>query len=179
MNIAVYCSSSSNVTDAMLADADRLGRWIGTTGSTLVYGGIAAGLMERVARSVHETGGKIIGVVPRSRLGREYEFNTENRLVDGLHQRKEVMENIADVFVALPGGYGTLDEVVSTWASLGFNGVDKPIILLDTDGLYQPFAAQIRKMEEMNLLTSRNASRIIFAPTVDAVIELLEKQMKK
>lgn len=174
MKIAVYCSSSSCTTAEMRMQAGILGCWIGTTGSTLVYGGVAAGLMEIVASETNRAGGRVVGVVPQSRKGSECVMNHENIMVDDLHERKRVMENLADAFVALSGGYGTLDEVISTWASLGFSGVAKPIILVNAEGFYEPLRQQVEIMRRAALLTDEKASRLIFSPDVESTIRLLE-----
>lgn len=179
MNVAVYCSSSPCVAAEMQKQAEVLGRWIGESRSTLVYGGVAAGLMEIVASGVNRAGGRVIGVVPQLRKGRECVMNHENIMVEDLHERKRVMENLADVFIALPGGYGTLDEVVSTWASLGFSGIVKPIILVNAGGFYDALRQQVETMCRTGLLTDEKASRLIFLPDVESTIQMLETLIRK
>lgn len=174
LKIAVFCSSSANVSAGMKADAAELGRWIGLTGSTLVYGGISAGLMGIVAEETRASGGHVIGVVPESRREKANPRDHETVMVADLHERKCRMENMADVFIALPGGYGTLDEIISTWASLGFNGETKPLILLDTEGYYEPLRQLMQNMQRAGLLTDKHASELTFSPTVKSTIGLLE-----
>lgn len=174
MKIAVFCSASDRVTPRMKSDAAELARWIGESGSTLVYGGIAAGLMAIVAAGTIAAGGHVTGVVPQSRREKANPADHETVIVADLHERKRVMEQTADIFIALPGGYGTLDEVISTWASLGFEGKSKPIILLNTDGYYEPLKLQTECMRNAGLLSDAHASELIFTTSVQATIDRLK-----
>ena len=143
MNIAVYCGSSSG-NDPRYAQAARtLGSWIGENGHTLVYGGAGKGLMGILADSVLEAGGKVTGVLPKVALIRErmHERLTTYFETSTMAERKTKMIELADAFVALPGGIGTLDEIteVMTLMSLGIKKA--PVVLYDTDGYYQPLKA--------------------------------------
>lgn len=174
MKIAVFCSASDRVTPRMKSDAATLARWIGESGSALVYGGIPAGLMATVAAEALAAGGHVTGVVPESRRDKANPADSETIIVADLHERKRMMEQLADAFIALPGGYGTLDEVISTWASLGFEGKSKPIILLNTDGYYDPLRLQTESMHAAGLLSDLHASELTFTPTVEATINMLK-----
>lgn len=166
MRIAVFCSASPDTTREMKDDARALGAMIGRGGHELVYGGVALGLMETVAAAVKDNGGKVTGVVPHSRASMASRLCDTTIGVDGLHLRKQTMEELADAFVALSGGFGTLDEIVATWASLSFNGVDKPVVVVDRDRLYGPLRQQIARMTESGLLRPEVASKLKFVSSV-------------
>lgn len=173
MNIAVYCSARTGLPQEYMADARALGEWIGRNGHNLVYGGLAMGLMEVVATATAAAGGKVIGVVPDSRKEREHHANTVNIMVTTLHERKQTMEENADAFVALDGGFGTLDEVMSALASMSFFNDPKPLHLLSRDGLYEPLRIMMGTMVERGLLSSQVAERVQFHTTVASLLSSL------
>ena len=143
MNIAVYCGSSSGNDPKFLESARTLGRWIGENGHTLVYGGANKGIMGELADTVLKSGGRVIGVLPRVMLIQERKHTglTEYIETTSMAERKTRMIELADAFIALPGGIGTLDEIteVMTLTSLGIT--KNPIVLYDADGYYQPLKA--------------------------------------
>lgn len=138
--VCVYAGSSAGERPAYGEAAATLGRAIASSGRRLVYGGGAVGLMEVVADAALEAGGEVIGVIPRSLDEREIGHRglTELRVVESMHERKMTMAELSDAFVALPGGVGTLEELVEvlTWTQLGLH--DKPCSLLDVEGYYRP-----------------------------------------
>lgn len=176
MKIAVFCSSRDDIDRNYKTDAEALGRWIGSRGHTLVYGGVDRGLMRIVARATRQSGGHVTGVVPRLRLGAANPSDDETVTVSDLYERKRTMEHLADAFIALAGGYGTLDELISTWTSLTFNGIAKPVIAIDRDGLYTPLQTMIGQMVERRLMDTAVASNISFVSNVNAATELIDKQ---
>jgi uncharacterized protein (TIGR00730 family) len=141
--VCVFCGSSAGASPAYLKAAERLGRLLAAEGLELVYGGASVGLMGRVADVVLGTGGRVFGVIPRALAVKEIAHSglSELRIVESMHERKAAMVELADGFIALPGGLGTLEELfeVLTWAQLGLHR--KPCALLDVDGYYQPLAA--------------------------------------
>ena len=145
MNIAVYCGSSCGNNPQYIEAARTLGRWIGENGHTLVYGGASKGLMGELADAVLKAGGRVTGVLPRVMLIQERKHMglTEYIETSSMAERKTKMIELADAFVALPGGIGTLDEIteVMTLASLGI--IKGPIVLYDAGGYYQPFRGVI------------------------------------
>lgn len=173
MRIAVYCSARTDISPRCFADARTLGHWIGLNGHTLVYGGLQMGLMEAVATATAEAGGKITGVVPQSRLGRQHPANTVNILVSSLHERKATMEENADVFVALDGGYGTLDEIMSALATMSFFNEPKPMLILNRNGLYDPLLTMFQEMERRGLMLPGVAGRITSCPDINNLISTL------
>jgi uncharacterized protein (TIGR00730 family) len=137
-SICVYCGSREGKGGRFAGVAAQVGRWIGERGGQLVYGGGNAGLMGVVANATQQAGGSVIGVIPQALVEREYAKLdcTELHIVDNMHDRKRMMAERAEAFLALPGGIGTMEEFfeVWTWRQLGYH--DKPIGLLNADGYY-------------------------------------------
>jgi uncharacterized protein (TIGR00730 family) len=142
-SLCVYCGSRPGVDGRFLALAEQVGTWIGRHGGRLVYGGGNGGLMGRLADATLAAGGIVIGVMPESLVEREFAKRdcTELHIVQTMHQRKHMMAERADAFLALPGGLGTFEELfeVWTWRQLGYH--DKPIGLLNADGYYDGLLA--------------------------------------
>lgn len=137
-SICVYCGSRNGGNPAFAQAADAVGRWIGEHNGQLVYGGGRNGLMGRVADATQAAGGRVVGVIPKALVEREWANDrcTELHVVDTMHERKRLMAEHADAFIALPGGIGTLEEMfeVWTWRQLGYH--DKPVGLLNVAGYY-------------------------------------------
>ena len=138
--VCVFCGSSTGRNPSYRHLADRLGRTLAQRGLGVVYGGGRVGLMGALADGALAAGGEVIGVIPQALMDREIGHRglTELRIVGSMHERKAVMAELADGFIALPGGIGTLEELfeVWTWAQLGLHG--KPCGLLDSDGFFGP-----------------------------------------
>jgi len=138
--VCVFCGSSTGRNPSYRRLADRLGRTLAQRGLGVVYGGGRVGLMGALADGALAAGGEVIGVIPQALMDREIGHRglTELRIVGSMHERKAVMAELADGFIALPGGIGTLEELfeVWTWAQLGLHG--KPCGLLDSDGFFGP-----------------------------------------
>lgn len=138
--ICVFCGSSPGDDPAFVAAAQALGRALATSGRALIYGGSKIGLMGVVADAALAAGGRVTGVIPRGLVDKEvaHQSLTELRVVAGMHDRKAAMADLADAFVALPGGLGTLEELfeVWTWALLGLHA--KPVALLRVSGFFEP-----------------------------------------
>jgi uncharacterized protein (TIGR00730 family) len=139
-SVCVYCGSAPGRNPLYATVADELGRTLAGAGVRLVYGGGSVGLMGRIARSVLAHGGAVTGIIPQFLADREVMLSDADDLVvtADMHERKRLMFERSDAFVAMPGGIGTLEEVVEmmTWAQLGQH--DKPIALLDVDGFWRP-----------------------------------------
>ena len=139
--ICVFCGSNSGNSAGYQVAAADLGRQLAERRIALVYGGSNVGLMGAVADSVLQAGGHAIGVIPRSLVDREVDHRglPDLRVVETMHERKALMADLADGFVAMPGGYGTFDELceILTWAQLGIHS--KPVGLLNTLGYWDPF----------------------------------------
>lgn len=173
MKIAVYCSARSGLAEEVVADARTLGQWIGSNGHTLVYGGLSLGLMDVVASATADAGGKVMGVVPQARADRQHPANSVNIGVTTLHERKQIMEENADVFVALDGGFGTLDEVMSALATMKFFKESKPIHLLNRHGLYTPLHEMLETMSQRHLASPEVASSLHLHPDIKSLLEAL------
>ncbi|NIC40341.1 TIGR00730 family Rossman fold protein [Aquabacterium sp. A08] len=139
-SLCVYCGSRPGADPRFADTAKAVGRWIGTHGGQLVYGGGNNGLMGLVADATLAAGGTVVGVIPQSLEIREFAKRdcTELHVVQTMHERKQMMAERADAFLALPGGIGTFEELfeVWTWRQLGYH--DKPIGLLNVAGYYDP-----------------------------------------
>lgn len=137
-SLCVYCGSRQGVGEVFTGVAAEVGRWIGENGGQLVYGGGNAGLMGVVADATLKAGGTVVGVIPAALVEREYAKLdcTELHVVDNMHERKRLMAERSEAFLALPGGIGTFEEFfeVWTWRQLGYH--DKPIGLLNTAGYF-------------------------------------------
>lgn len=173
--VTVYCSASSGLPDGWVEAAREVGRAIGEGGATLVYGGVDAGLMREVAASVKSTGaGRVIGVVPARRAGMAWPHNDERIDTDGLDDRKAVMQDLADIFVVLPGGYGTLDELTGALAYLRFNGIDsKKILLFNPDGLFDRLVEQFDSMIDCGLMKRECLDSLEVYPSASALVARL------
>lgn len=143
MRICVYCGSTTGRGDRYVAAARHLGTLLAQRGIGLVYGGASVGTMGAVADAALEAGGEVTGVIPQALVDREiaHQGVGDLRVVADMHERKALMAELADAFVALPGGIGTLEELfeVWTWTHLGLHS--KPVAVLDVDGFYQPLRA--------------------------------------
>ncbi|MET0235317.1 MAG: TIGR00730 family Rossman fold protein [Kibdelosporangium sp.] len=145
MRICVFCGSASGRGPGYASAAAELGRLLAERGITLVYGGASVGTMGILADATIAAGGEVIGVIPGDLVDRElaHQSLTELRVVGSMHERKALMAELSDGFLALPGGTGTLDELfeIWTWAQIGLQ--DKPIGLVDTAGFYQPLLRMV------------------------------------
>ncbi|MDB5999563.1 MAG: Rossman fold protein family [Rhizobacter sp.] len=139
-SVCVYCGSRQGVDPAFTDAAQALGSEIAKRGWQLVYGGGRAGLMGQVADAALAAGAPVVGIIPQALMTRErgHTSLTELRVVDTMHERKQLMAERSDAFIAMPGGIGTLEELfeVWTWRQLGYH--DKPIGLLNVNGFYDP-----------------------------------------
>jgi uncharacterized protein (TIGR00730 family) len=171
-SICVYCGSSPG-TDPRFAEIARsFGQILAENGITLVYGGGARGLMGALARSVHENGGSVIGIIPDFLKSRERMFAGSQEIVvtRDMHERKRLMFERADAFVALPGGVGTLEELVEqlTWAQLGRH--TKPILIANINGFWDPLIELLDHMKRAGFIASDLA---IDYKVVDRVQDIL------
>ncbi len=152
--ICVYCGSSFGADPAYQQAARDVGALLAKRGIALVYGGGKVGLMGEIARAVIAGGGEVIGVIPRHLADKEVAFNgiSDLRLVEDMHERKALMADLADAFITLPGGLGTLEEVaeILTWSQLGLH--KKPCGLLNVGGYFDALLAFLDRMVEAHFL---------------------------
>lgn len=158
MRICVYCSSSDEVNPSFKNLASDLGRWLATEGHTLVYGGATGGLMTAVAESAFSNGGQVIGVIPPSveKKGRKAPWPITFYEVADLGERKKVMKDLSDVFVVLPGSYGTLDEMMDTIAAGILGEHHKPMIVVNAEGFFDHFLMLVDRMRKEGMLSKRS-----------------------
>ncbi|MFZ9297685.1 MAG: TIGR00730 family Rossman fold protein [Hylemonella sp.] len=154
-SLCVYCGSRLGQQPEFEQVAKEVGQWIGQHGGQLVYGGGKAGLMGVVAQATLASGGQVIGVIPKALVEKEWALNdcSELHIVDNMHDRKRMMAERADAFVALPGGIGTLEEFfeVWTWRQLGYH--NKPVGLLNTAGFYDGLIAFLAGVVQQQFLS--------------------------
>lgn len=158
-SLCVYCGSREG-NDPRFAEAARaVGRWIGEASGQLVYGGGHAGLMGQVADATQAAGGRVIGIIPQSLVDREAANRRcdELHVVSTMHERKAMMAERSDAFLALPGGIGTFEELFEawTWHQLGYH--DKPLGLLNVAGYYDGLLAFLKQSEETGFLWEKTA----------------------
>jgi hypothetical protein len=172
-SICVYCGSGTGRNPAYARAAQVLGQQLAARGIRLVYGGGAIGLMGLIARTVLAGGGAVTGIIPRFMTGREkmLEGLTELIVTEDMHERKKLMFDRADAFVALPGGIGTLEETVEqlTWAQLGQH--EKPIALVDIDGFWQPLRQLLDHMAAEAFIRPGIEVRYLMIDSAEAVID--------
>lgn len=177
MNIAVYCGSVSGNKEQFEKGARALGTWIGEHGHTLVYGGAQGGLMGIVADAVLEHGGTVTGVLPavESIQKRRHPGLTAYIETKDIAERKAKMIELSDAYVALPGGPGTLDEItdVISLARLGIE--DKPCVLLDIDGFYQPLKTVFDQMLEVGFAEKGDFRKVLISEDLGKIGVFLEK----
>lgn len=175
-SICVYCGSVVGVRQEYRRIAEEFGTAMARAEFRLVYGGAHVGLMGVMADAVLAAGGEVIGVIPQQLADREVAHRglTELHVVRSMHERKHMMAELADAFVAMPGGYGTLDELceVLGWAQLGIH--KKPIILLDAAEYWRPFLAMLDRAVEEGFLQSHHRRRAMRAASVEEVFRLLQ-----
>ena len=152
IGVCVFCGSSEGSDPAYLQAARTLGRNIAEANARLIYGGASIGLMGEVARSALEAGGEVVGIIPQFLRAREIELGTLTELVitPDMHERKTRMHDLSDAFVILPGGLGTLEEVLEamTWAQLGLH--KKPIVFVNTKGFWDPLFTTFDRVHTHN-----------------------------
>jgi uncharacterized protein (TIGR00730 family) len=172
--LCIFCGSSSGHDPDLATLAHDAARAVVAAGFGVVYGGGNVGLMGAVADGAIAAGGEIIGVIPRALATREiaHEGISMLHVVESMHERKAMMVDLSDGFIALPGGYGTMDEFheVLTWRQLRLH--DKPIGLLNTRGFYDPLLAQFERMQNDGFLHGESRKLFVTAPTIE---ELLAK----
>jgi hypothetical protein len=172
-SIAVFCGSSEGASSIYKESAKQLGRVLAQRQITLVYGGANVGLMGAVADAVLEQGGKAIGVLPYFLQKREiaHQGLSELIMVDSMHERKAKMAELADGFIALPGGPGTLEEYfeIFTWGQLGLH--QKPCGLLNINGYFDPLVSMFDRMEREQFMQPKYRSMVITDHTPEGILQ--------
>jgi uncharacterized protein (TIGR00730 family) len=173
--VCVYLGSSPGADPAYAAAVEALARECVGRGLGIVYGGSGVGLMRVLADTALEAGGEVIGVIPEGVLEREVAHRglPDLRVVGSMHERKALMADLADAFVAAPGGVGTLEELVEvyTWSQLGLHA--KPVGLLDTAGYWTPFAAWLDHAVAQGFLRAEHRAMLLSDPDPAALLDRL------
>jgi len=173
--VGVYCGSRDGAKPVYRQAAIELGKVLAKNGLGLVYGGAQSGLMGAVADGVLSGGQPVTGVLPRGLARAEFAHPqlTTLHLVESMHQRKAMMESLSDAFVAMPGGFGTLDELfeILTWAQVGLHA--KPVGLLNVDGYWDPLEAQIRRGFEEGFIPPTLLTTLVVEQNPETLIDRL------
>ncbi len=177
MNVCVYCSSSETVDPVYFETARRLGQLLGERKNTLVYGGANVGPMNALADAVKKTGGRVVSVIPKVIEERGLVFRRSDEVVvtGTLQERRITMIKGSDTFVALPGGFGTLEEVTEnlTMRQLGLHR--KPLALVNTRGFWDPFAGFVRELRVGRFILAEHESLLHLAPTPEDALDYLDR----
>ena len=174
-NVCVYCGSSEGNDPRFAEAADELGAALAAAGLGLVFGGGENGLMGRVARAVISGGGRVTGIIPKFLIKSEHALLAAQDLivVDDMHQRKQLMFDRADAFIALPGGIDTLEELVEqlTWVQLQRH--NKPVLLADIGGFWRPLLAVFAHMRELGFVRDGFGARYLVADRIEDALPML------
>jgi uncharacterized protein (TIGR00730 family) len=176
-SVCVFCGSNGGADPAYVAAAEAVGAGLAQRGISIVYGGGRVGLMGALADSARAAGGEVVGVMPQALVDREIGHTgiDDLHVVDTMHERKALMVELADAFIALPGGIGTLEELfeVYTWAQLGIHA--KPLALLDVAGYYKPLAAFLDHAVTERFLRPESRAMLAVADSLEEVLDAFER----
>jgi hypothetical protein len=175
--VCVYCGSSPGTEPAFLDAAQKLGKILAESGVRLVYGGGSVGLMGALAEAVIEHGGDLTGIIPEFLTVRERPRKLAQELIvtRDMHERKQTMFDRADAFIALPGGIGTLEELVEqlTWAQLGRH--KKPILVANISNYWNPLLTLVEHMRALKFMPAAQPVEILVAKRVEDILPMLQK----
>lgn len=176
MNIAVYCSSSNKISAHYKSMAAQLGQWIGQNNHTLIYGGATGGLMSAISEAAATEKANIIGVISHAiiRMKRQSTYCTELISVDSMSERKAKMLEIADVFVVLPGSFGTLDEMFDVVSSAIVGEHKKQLIVVNYLNFYDDLVHLISKMHDQGFITV-DIYKILFVDDIESCVEIINR----
>ena len=154
MKICIFCSANQQIDPDFFRMTEELGQWATREGHTIVFGGVNQGLMECVGKAAHEAGGRTIGVIPRivEKSGRISDYVDIEMLCDNLSDRKQMMEDQSDVFVALPGGIGTIDELFTITAAHTIGYHNKLVILYNMKGFWDSLIAMLDDLQQKGMV---------------------------
>ena len=173
--VCLFCGSSAGARPVYAATADAFGRAVAARGMGLVYGGGSVGLMQIAAQAALDAGGEVIGVITEQLMVREvgHPGLTQLEVVPTMHERKMRMATHSDAFVALPGGFGTFDELceMATWDQLGIHA--KPLVLVNVDGYFDGFLAQLDRSVEDQFIKPEHRTMLTVVTNVDAIFDAL------
>ena len=175
MKLCIFCSANQQIDPDFFVLTEELGRWAAENGHTIVFGGVNMGLMECVAKAAHQAGGRTIGVVPQiiEKNGRLSDYVDVEIPCDNLNDRKQLMEDQSDVFIALPGGIGTLDEIftIAAAATIGYH--QKPVILYNMKGFWDSLIAMLDDLHSRGVTRKQWRTYIKVATSLTELQEIL------
>ena len=175
-SIAIFCGSKAGNQEIFVQTAQHVGQYLAEKGIVLVYGGGRSGLMGTVADSALKAGGRVIGVIPTALVDKElaHPHLSELHVVKNMHERKTKMSELADGFIALPGGAGTLEEIFEqwTWAQLGIHS--KPCGFLNVAGFYDPLLQMVQRTVETGFTQSRFADALQVSGQIETLVQKFE-----
>lgn len=174
-SICVFCGSSNGASPSYVSAAKDLAQCATKKGIQLVYGGASVGLMGVLADTALAGGGRVVGVIPRALVVREIAHRglTELHVVETMHDRKARMAELADAFVVLPGGLGTLEELFEVWTSASLGMHEKPVLVLDPDGFYAPLWEYLDALRDKGFVRTLALEMLRRVETVDEAFDLL------
>ena len=174
-SVCLFCGSNTGTRPAYADAATEIGRALAARGVTLIYGGGSVGLMDIAAQAALDAGGRVIGVITEQLMVREVGHSGLDQLhvVASMHERKALMARLSDAFIALPGGFGTFDELCEmvTWDQLGIHA--KPLVVVNLEGYFDSFLAQLDRAVADGLLKAEHRALLGCATTVDAALAVL------
>ncbi len=179
--ICVFCGSSAGRSGRFIDDAKAFGTLLGKEKVNLVFGGGGVGLMGTVARAARDAGSEVTGIIPRFLVNRERPeaaHSTNTIVTEDMHERKHKMFEMADAFVALPGGIGTLEELIEqlTWIQLGQH--QKPLLILNTEGFWNPLLKLLENFRDMSLMGQHAIDNLLVAEKVEDILPMLTNAAK-
>ncbi len=176
-SICIFCGSRPGNTPVFADAARHVGATLARRGINLVYGGGHVGLMGITANAALANGGRVYGVIPEVLADKELAHPnlTELFVVKNMHERKTKMAELADGFIALPGGAGTMEEIFEQWTWLQLRIHDKPGAFLDVDGFYQPLNQMIQSMVARDFLSIEHATMVNFSPSIEDLLEAFNR----
>ena len=176
MNITVYLGANEGNDPCLRKAVDELGTWIGNSGNALVYGGSKGGLMGALADSVLNAGGNVTGVEPNFLIENEFQHDGLTKLIvtKDMSERKNKMIELGEVFIAFPGGTGTLEEIAEVMSKVSLKHLDAPCILYNLNGYYDDLKALLNHMIEKGLSSDERQEGIYFARNLDDIKRILK-----
>ncbi len=180
MKIAVFCGSLPGKREAYLADARRLGEWIASEGHELIYGAGKEGMMGEVADAALSGGASVTGIIPKFMKdnGWCHEHLTNLIVTEDLADRKEKMAEMADAFIALPGGLGTLEEIADILSWMRIDFFEKPFILFNTEEFYKDLYQVIQSLATEEFMDQKDADRVVLSDDPESISAYLQKVLK-
>ena len=175
MKICVFCSANQQIDPELFAMTEELGTWEAKSGHSIVYGGVNQGLMESLGKATKEAGGRTIGIIPMvvEKSGRMSDYVEIEIPCDNLTDRKQLMMDQSDVFIALPGGIGTMDEVFTVAASATIGYHDKPLILYNMKGFWNPLIAFLDDLKAKGMIRGNWRDIIKTADSIEEISQII------